>query len=205
MKKAFETFVLLVGLSVGISSLQGCGFSSITDSGGRPNPGPGNGENTGSTSRNGSSTSELPPPPGKIVEAEFKMLDGKSFSLSDSEGKVILINLWATWCGPCRKEMPALVKMQEKYRDKGFEIIGLDTDPETPEQIKSFAEKMNLNYRLGWADRSMVEEFFTLGQMNGIPQSFLINREGKLAGIFQGGSERVIESMRENVERVVME
>ncbi len=204
----FKVFVLFCVLSIVFSASFGCSYSTST---GGSDDGPvakNDGETKGSkTSKDGtvSDSGEYPAPPPKITAAEFKLIDGKTFSVTESKGKVVLINLWATWCGPCRKEMPALVEMQDKYRDKGFEIIGLDTDPETVEEIEVFAEKMKLNYKLGWADREMVTEFFTLGQMNGIPQSFLINRDGKLTGIFQGGSTRVVEKMRETVAKVVAE
>ncbi len=200
---------LILALGILFAALSGisCSYlTSTTDSNTAKSGDTPGGKSPGPEEPDGESgDSEYPAPPEKIAAAEFKLIDGSTFSLEESKGKVILINLWATWCGPCRKEMPELVAMQNEYRDKGFEIIGLDTDPETTEEIKEFAEKLKLNYKLGWADRELVEEFFTLGQMNGIPQSFLINRNGKLTGIFQGGSDRVIEKMKETVAKVINE
>ncbi len=198
MKKFLQILLTFCCLSFVFSGLLGCGYSTTT--------GEANVNNAEETKTSTSTNDEgYPAPPATIENAEFKLLDGGTFNLKASKGKVILINLWATWCGPCRKEMPELVKMQDKYRDKGFEIIGLDTDPESPEEIKEFAEKMNLNYKLGWAENEMVNEFFKLAQMNGIPQSFLINREGKLTGMFRGGGSSVVEKMKETVEEIVNE
>ncbi len=196
MNKFLKILLTFCCLSFVFSGLFGCGYSTTT--------GEANVNNAEETKTSTSKNDEgYPAPPATIENAEFKLVDGGTFNLKASKGKVILINLWATWCGPCRKEMPELVKMQDKYRDKGFEIIGLDTDPESPEEIKEFAEKMNLNYKLGWAESEMVNEFFKLAQMNGIPQSFLINREGKLTGMFRGGGSTVVEKMKETVEKIV--
>lgn len=151
------------------------------------------------------SGSGYPPAPEAVRNAEVELIDGGTFKLADQKGKVILINLWATWCGPCRNEMPELVKLQEKYRDRGFEVIGLDVDPEPIDLIKPFAEKMKINYKLGWANEELVRAFFDITQRNGIPQSFLINREGELTGVFFGGGGGVIEKMKETVTKVVEE
>ncbi len=146
-----------------------------------------------------------PPAPSAIMTADVKSLDGTSFKLQDKKGKVVLVNLWATWCGPCINEMPHLNEMQEKYKDKGFEIIGLDTDDESKEDIDAFAAKQKLNYQLGWADGALMTEFVKLTKLQGIPQSILINRDGQLTGVFTGGSPKVINKMKETVEKIVNE
>jgi cytochrome c biogenesis protein CcmG, thiol:disulfide interchange protein DsbE len=144
-----------------------------------------------------------PPAPAAIMQADVKNLDGTVFKLQDKKGKVILVNLWATWCLPCIKEMPHLVELQEKFKDQGFEIIGLDVDPESKEDIEAFAAKQKLNYQLGWAENSMQTEFVKISKMEGIPQSLLINREGQLTGVFTGGGTNTIVSLKETVEKVV--
>jgi thiol-disulfide isomerase/thioredoxin len=150
--------------------------------------------------------SEYPPIPVAIAQTEIKKTDETSFRLEDKKGKVVLVNLWATWCGPCRGEMPHLVEMQETYNDKGFEIIGLDIDPnETVEDINKFAKTMKLNYQLGWADKELVGEFYRLSNFGGIPQSFLIDHDGNLRGVFLGGDDKVIGKMKETVAKVVAE
>jgi glutathione peroxidase-family protein len=101
--------------------------------------------------------------------------------------------------------MPHLIEMQNTYKDKGFEIIGLDVDEETPEQIKEFAEEMKLNYKLGWIEQSQYSGFLRVSNFQGIPQSFLINREGQLLGVFTGGSPKTIAKLKESVTKTVSE
>lgn len=145
--------------------------------------------------------SGYPPAPEAIRTADIDLLDGSKIRLEDKKGKVLLVNLWAIWCGPCRFEMPELVKLQDQYRDQGFEIIGLDVDPEPAEDIQSFKKKMGLNYKLGWAERELVVAFFKISGREGIPQSFLINRKGELTGVFFGGN--VTEDIKRNVAKVL--
>lgn len=149
--------------------------------------------------------SDFPPAPAAVAQAEIKSLDGSTFKIEDKKGKVLLLNLWATWCGPCRAEMPHLNEMQENYRDKNLEIIGLNSDDETTEQIEPFAVEMKLNYTLAWADDKMMSELLKFSKFNGIPQSFLIDRNGNMRGVFVGGSNKVITKMKETVENVVNE
>lgn len=147
-----------------------------------------------------------PPAPSAIMTADVKNLDGATFKLQDKKGKVVLVNLWATWCPPCIGEIPHLAEMQEKYKDKGFEVIGLDIDEgETREKIESFAAKHKINYQLGWTNDAMANEFIKLSKLPGIPQSILINREGQLTGVFAGGSPKVIGQMKQTVEKIVNE
>lgn len=149
---------------------------------------------------------EYPRIPSAIAQTEIKKIDGTSFKIEDKKGKVVLVNLWATWCGPCRGEMPHLVEMQEKFADKGFEIVGLDVDPEPVEDINNFAKQMKLNYQLGWADRDLYIEFDRISKSGGrIPQSFLIDRDNRLRGVFLGGGSKVLNTMKETVEKVVSE
>ena len=193
MKNLFTNAILFIALSIAFSSLTACPTAK-TDS---------LNQATNSTSPTDTKTSIYPLAPSAILQADIKMLDGTTFKLEDKKGKVLLINLWATWCGPCRAEMPELIAMQNKYRDRGFEIIGLDTDPETVEEIKTFAEKMKLNYQLGYADSKLVGEFVKLSKMNGIPQTILIDRENRLTGVFAGGGPNVVGKMKETVDKIV--
>ena len=149
--------------------------------------------------------SKYPAIPSALNLAEIKKLDDSIFKLDEKKGNVILLNLWATWCGPCRGEMPHLNEMQDTYRAKNFEIVGLNTDDESVEDINKFAEEMKLNYTMAYADGAMMKELINLSKFQGIPQSFLIDREGRLRGVFLGGGPKVINTMKETVEKVVSE
>jgi len=152
-----------------------------------------------------SRSSEYPPLGEKVASADMKHLDGTTSKVSDRKGKVVLLNMWATWCGPCRAEMPSLVRMQDEYRDRDFEVIGLNSDDETVEQINKFAADMKLNYTIVWADTSMQSELLKISKFGGIPQSFLIDRNGHLRGVFTGASPSAIKKMEEMVAEVVAE
>ena len=146
-----------------------------------------------------------PPAPPALMQAELSKLDGTTFKLENYKGKVILVNVWAAWCGPCRHEIPELIKLQKAHQSKGFEIIGLDLDPEeTPEMIKDFETEMEINYLLARGDGKLFNEFEKVSQRPAIPQSFLIDREGKLLGVFVGGGP-ALKKLIDNVNRVMAE
>lgn len=196
MKNLFTNAILFIALCVAFSSLTACETAKTDSVNSAPK------ENTTNAPKDGN-PNNYPLAPSGILQSEVKMLDGTSFKIESKKGKVILLNLWATWCGPCRSEMPHLIEMQNKYRDQGFEVIGLNTDQESVEEINSFAEKMKLNYTQAYSDSKLTNEFVKLSQMNGIPQSILIDRENRLTGVFGGGSPKVINSMKETVDKVM--
>jgi len=204
MKNLFKSIILFAALSVVFSSLTACSNTASTQKGPVIETAPtvqnGNASETTEVKK-----SDFPPVPTAIAQSEIKDLEGNTFKIEDKKGKVVLINLWATWCGPCRAEMPELVALQEKYRDKGFEIVGLDTDPESVEEIKAFAEKMKLNYQLGYADGKILSEFIKLTRLSGIPQTMIINREGKMVLVVGGGGARAVNNIKEMVEKTVNE
>ena len=140
-----------------------------------------------------------------VATAEIKALDGSTYTINDKQGKILLLNLWATWCGPCRSEMPALVRMQEKHGAQGFEVIGLNTDEETVEVINNFTAELKLNYAIAYADTKLQSDMLKISKFPGIPQSFLLDREGRLRGVFRGANPKDVAKMEEVVERVVNE
>lgn len=160
-------------------------------------------ENQGSTAEK--PKTDYPPVPSALAKIEIKKIDDSTFKLEDKKGSVVLLNLWATWCGPCRGEMPHLIEMEDNFKSKNFEVIGLNTDDESVEDINKFAAEMKLNYQMAYADGAMMKEFLNIGKFQGIPQSYLIDREGRLRGVFLGGGPKVINTMKETVEKVVNE
>lgn len=107
----------------------------------------------------------------------LKDLDGKPVSFAQFKGKVVVIDFWATWCGPCRVEIPGYIELQKKYAKDGLVIIGISIDEKGPAVVKQFAEKMGVNYQMVMADDKIVEAF---GGIEAIPTTFIIDRSGKI-------------------------
>ena len=149
--------------------------------------------------------SKYPPLPEKVAQAEMENLDRTVTKIADRKGKVLLLNLWATWCGFCREEMPILVKMQNDHRDNGFEVLGLNVDDEPIDQVNEFAEEMKLNYPLVWSDESTTRELLKVSKFQGIPQSFIVDREGNLRGVFTGADPKNLKKMEKLVADIVAE
>jgi thiol-disulfide isomerase/thioredoxin len=195
--KSFLTFVFLIGFAVGFSNCSG----GSTD---------GNVNETALSNQPAASPSQFPPLPEKVANTEMDMVDGTLQRLSDRKGKVVLVNLWGVWCGPCRDEMPHLAALQEKYRDKDFQVIGLNIgdsefEPENIDTMKEFAAEMKVNYELARIPNSLTREYNRMTKFDGVPLSVLIDREGRMRGVFLGGGTRVINSMKRTVEKVVNE
>jgi thiol-disulfide isomerase/thioredoxin len=116
----------------------------------------------------------------KPADLSFKVkdLDGKDVALSTFKGKVVLLNFWATWCGPCKVEIPMFVELQNKYASQGFTVVGYSIDDEAP-KARAFATEFKMNYPiLLGLGREDVQEAY--GPMWGIPVSVIISREGKV-------------------------
>ena len=139
--------------------------------------------------------------PKAVTDVELQAVGGSSFKISDYKGDVVLINLWATWCTPCIEEMPYFNKLHTKFGDDGLTIIGLNADEETDAQVNRFVGEQKLIYKIGWAEAEVVKEFYKISKLPGIPQSLLINREGKMVGMFRGGGPRVISQMVRAIEK----
>ena len=124
--------------------------------------------------------------PGAACEADakpasldfaIKDLDGKDVSLTSFKGKVILLNFWATWCGPCKAEIPGFVELQNTYKND-LVVVGYSVD-DKPEQARAFANEYKMNYPILLGDgREDVQDSF--GPIWGIPASFIISRDGKV-------------------------
>jgi thiol-disulfide isomerase/thioredoxin len=139
--------------------------------------------------------------PPAAWNTEIQALDGPKFRLSDFKDKVIVVDLWATWCGPCRLEIPHLVELQNEYGAKGVEVIGLTTeDPLADEEkVRDFAKEFKINYRLGWSPR---EVSLALMQGNGsIPQTFVIAPGGRIVTKFRGFSSQLPPMIRSAIDK----
>ena len=126
--------------------------------------------------------------PPNVLEAKLKTVDGRTITLGDYSGKVLLVNLWATWCGPCRGEIPELVKLHKEFQAQGVEMVGLSTeDPDgSAEQVKTFVHDFKMDYHVGWATREVALSFMQANQSGSIPQNFIISRDGRILQKFIG-------------------
>ena len=134
-------------------------------------------------------------PKGSVLAPDFSLsdLDGNIIQLSDYKGKVVMLNFWGTWCGPCRKEIPDFITLIDKYQDKGLEILGVTLTSGPPSRIKQFADRMGINYTLltdiNGNESQMVTSLYgkaTGRPINGIPTTFIIDRDGYIVKKYIG-------------------
>jgi thiol-disulfide isomerase/thioredoxin len=125
-------------------------------------------------------------------DLKLKTIDGKEVLLADYKGKVVFVNFWATWCDPCRVEIPWLIAMQNKYGPKGFTVVGIAMDEEGKSVVAPFldkerfdvdGQKLPMNYPIVLGTDEAADKF---GGILGYPSSFLISRDGKIVTKFQG-------------------
>jgi peroxiredoxin len=130
----------------------------------------------------------------------LKDADGRTVRLSDYRGKVVLLDFWATWCGPCKIEIPWFMEFERKYKDRGFSVIGISMDEEGWEVVKPFVAELGVNYRMVIGNDDLAAEF---GGVEALPTTFLIDREGRIADVhvglaskssFQNGIEELLQS-----------
>jgi peroxiredoxin len=125
---------------------------------------------------------------GKAAPAwELKDLDGKTVHSSDFKGKVVILDFWATWCPPCRAELPSFVALQKKYQDKGLTVVGMSVDKGSVDDVKAFAKQQGLNYPVVLADAKIAGAF---GGIEGIPTTFIIDRNGHIVKQHVGLTEQ---------------
>ena len=101
---------------------------------------------------------------------------GKTMKLSDLKGKAVLVNFWATYCGPCKLEMPSLIELQKKYGPEGLQIVGIANDDAGEKEILDFAHKMGVNYPILQGTNEVGDEY----RVSGLPTSFFIDRSGNI-------------------------
>jgi peroxiredoxin len=157
-----------------------------------------------SMDRTGASTSgHVPAPQAGFAAPDFSLKTtlGGSVTLSELRGQAVLVNLWATWCPPCRAEMPAIEKMYREYKDRGFIVLAVNmTRQDDPAQVAPFADEYNLTFPI-LLDES--GEVAALYQLNSLPSSFFINRDGIIEEVVVGGpmSEALLRTRIEQILR----
>jgi peroxiredoxin len=111
-------------------------------------------------------------------------IDGAKYDLKEKRGKVLLLNIWATWCPPCRAETPDLVKLHEKYKGRGFEVVGVSIDEAgNAQQVRTFAKDYKVSYPVVYDPDGKIADMFATAI---IPTSALVDRNGRITWIMQG-------------------
>ncbi len=121
-----------------------------------------------------------------MPDLAFVGLDGKPWKLNDHRGQVVLLNIWATWCGPCRKEMPALVRLSDRYKSTGLQVVGVNVDEGAPDKVRRFVADYGITYPVmsGGKGRSVMAPL-----VETLPATFLVDKQGRLAAIFSGAMD----------------
>jgi len=127
-----------------------------------------------------------------LIRPEFAMvdLDGQTRNIKDWDGKVILLNFWATWCPPCLKEIPGFIELQEQYGDQGFQVIGIAVDNE--EAVRDYVNEVKINYPVIAAEFEAIELSSRYGnRMGALPYSVIINRESEISNKITGELSKI--------------
>ena len=148
---------------------------------------------------------ERPPSPAVLFEApDFTLstLSGASLRLAELRGKVVLLNFWATWCVPCRKEMPAIEALYQHYKDRGLEVLAISLDKLSTTVVEAFVKEVGVTYRVAldpsWATAR------TYG-VRGLPATFLLDRAGNVVMRELGERDWMEESKQQAVEGLLQE
>ena len=129
-------------------------------------------------------------------------VDGKLASLADFEGKVVLLNFWATWCANCRKEMSAMERLYQSLRTEGFEIVAISVDQASTEKVKAFAEELKLTFPVLHDRDSIVSNLYS---NPGVPVSYLIDRQGRIVYRVLGEYDWFSPEARDTVKTLLQE
>ena len=126
------------------------------------------------------------PMPAEIVSAQMTDLGGREIKLSDYEGKVVVLNVWATWCGPCRREIPDFIAMNADYKGRDVAILGVTMEDErnTEEDVKNFVRGYKVDYPIAWVDLDAYRALLEPGYQ--IPQTYILDRQGRQVYKFVG-------------------
>ncbi len=131
--------------------------------------------------------SDLKDGPQTAPAWQLQSLEGKPVQLADFKGKVVVLNFWATWCPPCRAEIPDLVSLQQQYAARGLVVVGISMDEGGPAGVASFVKKMGINYPVVMGNAKTAEAY---GGIQVLPTTFIIDRKGKVVDGLQGATNR---------------
>ena len=142
----------------------------------------------------------MKPSKERKIAPEFTLKDsnGKPVKLSDYRGKAVVLDFWATWCGPCKVEIPWFVEFQQKYKDRGLVVLGVASGDEDWSVIQPFAKQMRINYPLVLGNDTTADLY---GGIEALPTTFIIDREGRIAKIHIGLASK--EDFQNAIEKVL--
>jgi len=115
-------------------------------------------------------------------EFSLQSTDGKTVSLKDYKGKIVILDFWATWCGPCRRGIPDLISLQDKYKND-LRVIGISLDTSTKNDVIPFAKKFNINYPVVYGDENITKDY---GGIEAIPTTIVIDQNGGIVAKYVG-------------------
>lgn len=170
---SFKTLLVLSIMSLVISA---CSNSGDRQSQKTSNASVGSASVPGETADNGQKLKDAP-------DFTLETMEGEPFTLSDQQDKVVVLNFWATWCAPCRKEIPDFMELHKELNDDGVLFAGISLDEEGWEKVRPYAEDMGINYPLMVDDGSVSREY---GPIRAIPTTFVINKKGKVEYVAPG-------------------
>jgi len=118
----------------------------------------------------------------------LKDADGNAVNLAEYRGKVVLVNFWATWCGPCEAEIPWFIEFEKKYKDRGFAVLGVSMDDDGWKSVRPYVASHKINYRVVIGSEVVSQQF---GEIDSLPTSFMLDRQGRIASNHVGLVDKV--------------
>jgi peroxiredoxin len=140
-------------------------------------------------------------PAGVAPDFTLRSTDGQNLRLHEQRGQVVLVNFWATWCGPCKQEMPHLDRLYDKYRASGFVLLGVNIDQDAG-QAKAYAQRLGLKFPVLLDADKKVSKLYDVGSM---PSTVLIDRDGRVRQVHLGYREGLEETYEKQIRELVKE
>jgi cytochrome c biogenesis protein CcmG/thiol:disulfide interchange protein DsbE len=140
--------------------------------------------------------------PASTPDFTLKTLEGQEVTLSGLKGKVVLLDFWATWCGPCKESVPHLIQIYKNYRNEGFELIGMSTDKAGDvEMVRRFVQSMDIPYPIILTPDEVTRRY----KITGLPTTILIDRNGKIREKIVGFNSAIGQQIHSKVEELITE
>jgi cytochrome c biogenesis protein CcmG/thiol:disulfide interchange protein DsbE len=130
----------------------------------------------------------------------LKDSNGQTVHLSDYKGKVVLLDFWATWCGPCKIEIPWFIEIEQQFKDRGFAVLGVSMDEDGWEVVKPYVQQMKINYRVVLGNSQVADLY---GGLDSLPTTLVLDRQGRIASIHVGLTSGGKEEFRNDITHVL--